>query len=63
MQNTHEKEAISGSKRVNRGYALNEDLIFKCKRIALEEKRKLYEVMNDALAEYIERHEEKIKRD
>ena len=47
----------SGSKRVNRGYALREDLILDCKRIALDQGRKLYEVMEEALAEYAERHQ------
>ncbi len=40
-------------KRVNRGYKLREDLIKACKRIALEEDRKLYEVMEEALATYV----------
>jgi hypothetical protein len=40
-------------KRVNRGYKLREDLIKACKRIALEEDRKLYEVMEEALAQYV----------
>jgi hypothetical protein len=40
-------------KRVNRGYKLREDLIKACKRIALEEDRKLYEVMEEALAMYL----------
>jgi hypothetical protein len=42
-------------KRVNRGYKLREDLIKGCKRIALEEDRKLYEVMEEALAMYLAR--------
>jgi hypothetical protein len=42
-------------KRVNRGYALREDLIKQCKRIALEEDRALYEVMEEALEQYLER--------
>jgi len=40
-------------KRVNRGYKIREDLIKACKRIALEEERKLYEVMEEALAQYV----------
>jgi len=39
--------------RVNRGYKLREDLIKACKRIALEEDRHLYEVMEEALAAYL----------
>jgi len=42
-------------KRINRGYALREDLIKACKRIALEEDRNLYEVMEEALEQYVTR--------
>ncbi len=42
--------------RVNRGYKLREDLIKACKRIALEEDRHLYGVMEEALEAYLERH-------
>jgi hypothetical protein len=45
-------------KRVNRGYKLREDLIKACKRIALEEDRKLYEVMEEALAMYLAQRQE-----
>jgi hypothetical protein len=45
-------------KRVNRGYKLREDLIKACKRIALEEDRKLYEVMEEALALYLAQRQE-----
>jgi hypothetical protein len=44
------------TKRVNRGYMLREDLILGCKRLALNDGRKLYEVMEEALAEYLSRH-------
>ena len=36
-------------KRVKRGYALREDLIHKCKRIAVRERRPLYVIMDEAL--------------
>jgi len=39
--------------RVNRGYKLREDLIKACKRMALEEDRHLYEVMEEALEVYL----------
>jgi hypothetical protein len=42
-------------KRVSRGYKLREDLIKSLKRIALEEDRLLYEVMEEAMVEYLER--------
>ena len=38
---------------MNRGYALREEYIKQLKRIAIEEDRKLYEVMDDALAQYL----------
>jgi hypothetical protein len=41
--------------RVNRGYKLREDLIKQCKRLALDEDRMLYEVMEEALEEYLAR--------
>lgn len=43
-------------KRVNRGYKLREDLIKACKRIALEQDRALYEVMEEALEQYLARN-------
>ena len=57
MQHTQEQDHTSDIKRVNRGYKLREDLIIACKHIALDQNRKLYEVMEDALAEYVERHQ------
>lgn len=59
---THEGENASSHQRtsamvepmrVNRGYKLREDLIKACKRIALEEDRHLYEVMEEALEAYL----------
>jgi len=41
--------------RINRGYALREDYVKQLKRIAVEEDRKLYEVMEEALAQYLAR--------
>lgn len=40
-------------KRVNRGYKLREDLIRGCKQVALDTSRPLYEIMEDALSEYL----------
>ena len=45
-------------RRVNRGYMLREDLILACKQAALSDGRKLYEVMEEALAEYLSRREQ-----
>ncbi len=53
---THNRtNAVEEPKRINRGYKLREDLIKACKRIALDEDRHLYEVMETALEEYISR--------
>jgi hypothetical protein len=41
--------------RVNRGVSVREDLIIECKRLALDDRRKLYEVLDDALTEYLQR--------
>ena len=56
---THNRINAQSHERVNRGYKLREDLIEKCKRLALDQHRKLYEVMEDALSEYLERQKEK----
>ena len=53
---THQRtNAKAEPRRVNRGYKLREDLVKACKRIALEEDRLLYEVMEEALEQYITR--------
>ena len=51
----HSDSATDDAKRVNRGYKLREDLIKSLKRVALEEDRLLYEVMEEALVEYLDR--------
>lgn len=45
----------SATKRTKRGYALRDDLIKSLKQIALNEDRKLYEVMEEAMEEYVAR--------
>src|SRR3712207_5546969 len=40
-------------KRIKRGYELRGDLISRLKRIALDEERKLYEVMEEAFEVYL----------
>jgi len=57
-----QKRESAGPRRINRGYALREDLVKRLKRVALEEDKKLYEVMEDALVEYLARHEEEQTR-
>jgi predicted transcriptional regulator len=44
--------------RVSQGQRLRADLVKQLKRIAVEEDRKLYEVMEEALEQYIERHQQ-----
>jgi len=44
---------ISAPVRVSRGYKLRDDLVKQCKQIALDENRKLYEVMEEALERYV----------
>jgi hypothetical protein len=50
------QDHASDTKRVNRGYKLREDLIASLKHCAIEEGRKLYEVMESAIEEYLDRH-------
>lgn len=51
------KQAKPGPKRINRGYQLREDLVKALKRIALDEDRKLYDVMEEAFEQYLaQRH-------
>lgn len=52
---THERIIAQSHTRVNRGYKLRENLIKECKRLAIDQGRNLYEVMEDALSEYITR--------
>jgi undecaprenyl pyrophosphate synthase len=40
-------------KRINRGYQLREDLVKALKRVALDEDRNLYEVMEEAFEQYL----------
>ena len=44
--------------RVSQGQRLRADLVKQLKRIAVDEDRKLYEVMEEALEQYIERHQQ-----
>jgi hypothetical protein len=55
-QKRNTAETQSSPKRVNRGYMLREDLIKAFKRLAVDEDRKLYEVMEEALEQYLAQH-------
>lgn len=46
--------------RVNRGYKLREDLIKECKRIAIDDDKHLYDVMEEALVEYIKKRRSQV---
>jgi hypothetical protein len=39
--------------RINRGYALREDLVRACKVAAIEDGKKLYQIMESALEQYL----------
>jgi hypothetical protein len=56
------KRTPASVKRVNRGYKLREDLIKDLRRIALDEDKALYEVMELALEEYVTRYRAKGKK-
>src|SRR5437867_6356878 len=42
-----------GVKRRKLGYEIREDLIRQCKQVALDEDRKIYEVIEEALVDYL----------
>ncbi|SRR6266550_2492002 len=44
--------------RVKLGYSLRKDLIKDCRIIAAKTERKIYEVMEEALEEYVQKHKE-----
>jgi predicted transcriptional regulator len=53
------QQGAGEAKRVSRGYKLREDLIKALKRLAVDTDKKLYEVMEEAIEEYLERHKTK----
>lgn len=50
--NSHER--TNAPVRISRGYKFREDLIKQFKQLALDEDKKLYEVMEEALEHYLE---------
>ncbi|MGH2495781.1 MAG: hypothetical protein ACRDIV_13870 [Ktedonobacteraceae bacterium] len=59
ISKTHNRiNAVSQDKpkRVNRGYMLREDIIKQCKLLALQQGKALYEVMEAALTEYLDKN-------
>ena len=55
---THKRtNALTDHNRINRGYKLREDLIKRCRLYAVNNQKKLYEVMDAALEEYLDNHE------
>lgn len=57
-RNAETQKRTAGVKRVNRGYMLREDLIKALKLLAVQEDRTLYEVMEEALEEYLARRQQ-----
>jgi hypothetical protein len=49
-KNSRKEEAV---KRRKLGYEIREDLIRQCKQVALDRDRKIYEVIEEALVEYL----------
>jgi hypothetical protein len=43
--------------RPSKGFKLRSDVADACKLVAAQEKRKLYEVMEEALIEYLQKHD------
>jgi hypothetical protein len=56
------ENAQAKPRRIKRGYELREDLVKAFKMIAAQEDRKIYEVMEEALEQYIKRHRAKTAR-
>ncbi len=59
MPNKDDAAKPGEAKRVSRGYMLREDLIKALKKLAVDTDKKLYEVMEEAIEEYLERHKPK----
>lgn len=52
---TPEREIARESQRTSRGFAIRADLVKAMKRVALDEDRHLYEVLEEAVEQYLER--------
>jgi hypothetical protein len=53
---SHSQKKGTAPVRIKPGYTIRKDLIRECKRIALETEKKVYQVMEEALVEYIENY-------
>lgn len=51
----HESKQVE---RIKLGYSLRKDLIKNCRIIAAQTERKIYEVIEEALEEYIQKHKD-----
>lgn len=60
-ESTNAKVPLVEPERKSQGFKLRTSLIKSLKRIALEEDRHLYDIMEEALSEYIERHRRRDK--
>jgi hypothetical protein len=52
------RKQASPFSRVKTNYEIRHDYVRALKRIAVDEERKIYEVMEEAIAEYLERRQE-----
>lgn len=50
-------ESQTKPKRINRGYMLREDLLRRLRLLAVHDDRHLYEVMEEAFEEYLQRRQ------
>jgi undecaprenyl pyrophosphate synthase len=58
IEKSRNRETVSAKpRRIKRGYELREDLVRACKMIAAQEDRKIYEVMEEALEQYLEQRQ------
>jgi undecaprenyl pyrophosphate synthase len=53
------KEEEGGVTRVKTNYEIRQDYVRALKRIAVDEERKIYDVLEEAIGEYLQRHPEK----
>jgi hypothetical protein len=54
----HPIQAEPAVVQINRGYALREDLVRACKVAAIEDGKKLYQIMEAALEQYLAARDE-----
>jgi hypothetical protein len=55
-ENAPARPKAAPAARINRGVTVREDLMWELKALALQQRRKLYEVLDEALVDYLRRH-------